>query len=280
MKLLVTGGTGQLGRAFAFLRDGSAHQFFLLSSREMDITDPQTISACFEAIRPDAVIHAAAYTAVDQAETEVDNAFRINVVGTRNIAAACLKYDSKMVYVSTDYVFDGSQAKPYTEFDKPNPLNVYGKTKLEGEIIAATICPRLFIVRSSWLYGDGHNFVRSILKLAQQQPLLTVVNDQTGTPTYAVDLARGILSLISSDDFGAYHMSNNGQCTWYEFAATILRLADSQTKVQPITTAELSRPAARPRYSTLRNYMLELTGGDYFRPWEIALADYIKLLQK
>lgn len=279
MKVLITGGNGQLGRAFAALADTPAFRFFPFNSQELDVTNPQQLEDRINNIRPDAVVHAGAYTAVDQAETDVDRAFRVNVVGTRNVAAACLKYSSKMVYISSDYIFDGAQNEPYTEFDRPNPLNVYGRTKLEGEMIAARICPRLFIVRSSWLYGDGRNFVRTILKLAQEQVPLNIVNDQTGTPTYALDLAGGILSLVGSDQFGTYHMSNGGQCTWYEFAAAILQLAGAKAEIKPVSTAESSRPALRPRYSTLRNYMLELTGGDHFRPWEAALSDYLKLLK-
>ncbi|MDT8899716.1 dTDP-4-dehydrorhamnose reductase [Anaeroselena agilis] len=279
MRLLITGGNGQLGRAFAALASMPDCQVLPLNSQELDVTDPRQLEDRFTKFPPDAVVHAGAYTAVDQAELEIDKAFRVNVVGTGNVAAACLKFCSKMVYISTDYVFDGSQNKPYTEFDRPNPLNVYGRTKLEGELLAARICPRLFVVRTSWLYGDGRNFVRTILKLAQEQASLSIVNDQTGTPTYAMDLARGILSLIAGAGYGTYHMSNSGQCTWYEFAAAILRLAGANVTIKPVSTAESSRPAVRPRYSTLRNYMQELTGGDCFRPWEAALADYIKQIK-
>lgn len=277
MKIIVTGGTGQLGRAFASLQDGSQAQIFCLSSQEMDVTNPAQVHTVLRQIRPDAVIHAGAYTAVDAAETNVDKAFRVNVVGTRNIAAACQAYGSKMAYISTDYVFDGKHHEPYTEFDRPNPLNIYGRSKLEGEYIAARLCPRLFIVRTSWLYGHGHNFVRTMLRLARERGAVTVVNDQTGTPTYTLDLAQGIFSLVKTAEFGTYHMSNQGQCTWYEFAQRIFQLAGLRTAVQPITTAEFALPALRPQYSVLRNYMLELTGGDHFRPWQDALADYMTL---
>ncbi|WP_425060471.1 dTDP-4-dehydrorhamnose reductase [Sporomusa carbonis] len=280
MKIIVTGGTGQLGRAFAALRDGYDDQIFCLSSRELDVTNPYQVNSLFNQLQPDAVIHAGAYTAVDKAETNADEAFRVNVVGTRNIAAACLSHDSKLVYISTDYVFDGKHGRPYTEFDQPNPLNVYGKSKLEGEKIAARICHQLFIVRTSWLYGEGHNFVRTILKMARERDFLTIVNDQTGTPTYSIDLARAIMSLVDTCEFGTYHMSNKGQCTWYEFAKEILRLAGLDAEVKPITTAEFALIASRPRYSVLRNYMLELTGGDCFRSWQEALADYITTINK
>lgn len=275
MKIIITGGSGQLGRAFAALADSFSGQMIILGSHEMNVTVPSQVNSILNQIRPDVVIHAGAYTAVDAAETARDEAFRVNVIGTRNIAAACLNYDSKMVYLSSDYVFDGSQSLPYTEFDLPNPLNVYGRSKLEGELIAARVCPKLFIVRTSWLYGEGRNFVRTILKLAQERKDLTVVNDQTGTPTYTADLAQGIMSIIETDEFGTYHMSNSGYCTWYDFAKEILRLAGLSTGVRPITTGEFAAGALRPQYSVLRNYMLELSGGDYFRCWQDALADYL-----
>lgn len=275
MKVIVTGGSGQLGQAFAALTDSSASQLIILESHVLDVTNPTQVHSIFQQARPDVVIHTAAYTAVDAAEAAPEEAFRVNVIGTRNIAAACLNYGSKLVYLSTDYVFDGQQSWPYTEFDRPNPLNVYGRSKLEGELIAARICPRLFVVRTSWLYGDGHNFVRTMLKLAREREYLTVVNDQTGTPTYAADLAQGIMALIKTDGFGTYHMSNSGYCTWCDFAKEILRLAGMTTVVQPVTTDAFAATALRPHYSVLRNYMLELSGGDYFRCWQEALADYI-----
>jgi dTDP-4-dehydrorhamnose reductase len=280
MKMIVTGGTGQLGRAFSDLIDTDDIQIFSFSSHELDVTNPHQINHIFNEVQPDVVIHAGAYTAVDAAETHADIVFRVNVVGARNIAAACLRYDSKLVYVSTDYVFDGKNNRPYTEFDQPNPLNIYGRSKLEGEIIAARICPRLFIVRTSWLYGEGHNFVRTILKLAKEREYLTIVNDQTGSPTYTVDLAQGILSLVNTFEFGTYHMSSNGQCTWYDFAREILRLAGQNIEVRPINTAEFALPAVRPAYSVLRNYMLELTCGDYFRSWQAGLRDYMSTIKK
>ncbi|HWR41618.1 dTDP-4-dehydrorhamnose reductase [Sporomusa sp.] len=280
MKIIVTGGTGQLGRAFADLSEPSNAQILCLSSREMDVTNPHQVNSVFNQVQPDVVIHAGAYTAVDAAEKEADAAFRVNVVGTRNIAAACLHYHSKLVYISTDYVFDGKYNRPYTEFDQTNPLNVYGRSKLEGEKIAARICPQLFIIRTSWLYGEGHNFVRTILRLAKEREYLTIVNDQTGSPTYTADLAQGILSLVDTHEFGTYHMSNNGQCTWYEFAKEILRLAGRSIEVKPITTAEFAMSASRPQYSVLRNYMLELTSGDYFRSWQEGLNDYINKIVK
>lgn len=278
MKIIVTGGFGQLGRAFAAYAESCNDQMILLGSRDMDVTIPYQVNSIFSQVRPDVVIHAGAYTRVDAAETAPQEAFKVNVIGTRNIAAACLNYNSKMVYLSSDYVFDGKQTRPYTEFDRPNPLNVYGCSKWEGEKIAARICPKLFIIRTSWLYGDGHNFVHAILKLGREREFLTIVNDQTGTPTYSIDLVEGVMALISTDGFGTYHMSNSGYCTWYDFAKEILRLAGLATTVQPITSDEYAAPAKRPRYSVLHNYMLELSGVDKFCCWQEALTEYLKYI--
>lgn len=275
MKILITGGTGQLGKAFSELTAAADVQIFSFAARELDVTDTQQLRTSFNLIRPDVVIHAGAFTAVDAAESQADAVFKVNVIGTRNVAAACLHYGCELIYISTDYVFDGKSSQPYTEFDQPNPLNIYGRSKLEGEIIAARICPRLYIVRTSWLYGLGHNFVRTVLKLAKEREYLTIVNDQTGSPTNSLDLAQGIMTLLNTWSYGTYHMSNNGQCTWYEFAREIVRLTGRNIDVRPISTADLALPAARPVYSVLRNYMLELAGGDYFRPWQEGLQAYI-----
>lgn len=274
MKIIVSGGSGQLGKALGALTSAS-RQILPLGSRQLDVTDPGQVNSVISQSRPDAVIHAAAFTAVDAAETAADQAFRVNVLGSRNIAAACLEQGCKLIYVSSDYVFDGRQRRPYTEFDPPNPLNVYGKSKYAGER-AAAVCPRLFIVRTSWLYGQGRNFVATILSLARRQDSLDVVDDQTGSPTYSADLARGILALAETNQYGTYHLTNQGECTWYEFARTILRLAGLNTAVRPVATAAFPRPAVRPAYSVLRNYMLELSGGTQFRHWEDALAEYMK----
>jgi dTDP-4-dehydrorhamnose reductase len=275
MRILVTGGQGQLGRAFQSLAAASVHEIITVDKAQMDITRQADVFSTVTQMAPDIIIHCAAYTNVDHAEQECDIAYKVNVIGTQNIAAACLQQTIKLVYVSTDYVFDGVKQQPYTEFDATNPINVYGKTKLAGEKLAAAICPRLFIARTAWLYGDGPNFVRTILKLAGEREFLTVVNDQTGTPTYAVDLAQAILTLVATEAYGIYHMTNSGSCTWYEFAREILLLAGLEKEVRPLTTAEFNRPAARPQHSILRNYMLELTIGDPFRPWQQALREYL-----
>ena len=275
MKVLVTGGNGQLGRAFSSADSG--HQVTALGHAMLDVTRYESVIQAVDTYQPDAVVHAAAYTNVDGAEADFDGAFRLNGNGTRNVAAACLNRNIKMVYVSTDYVFDGTGTRPYIELDEVNPLTVYGKTKLFGEQIAAQICPRLFVARTAWLYGDGNNFVRTMLKLAKERDYLTVVNDQFGTPTYTVDLAKAILSVLPTENYGTYHMTNQGSCSWYDFSREIFRIAGIEIEVRPVTTAQFPRPAKRPMYSVLRNYLLEMTIGDMFRPWEEALEEYLKL---
>lgn len=275
VKILVTGGNGQLGRALAHTVK-QADTMLTVDIDQLDVTCAANVEQVISEFQPDAVIHGAAYTNVDLAESDRDKAYRLNVIGTQNIASACLRHNAKLVYVSTDFVFDGAKQEPYVEFDSPNPASIYGKTKWEGELLAARICPRLFIARTAWLYGDGHNFVRTILRLTREQDCLRVVNDQTGTPTNANDLAAALLRLIKTEAYGTYHMSNNGQCTWYDFACAIARIKQIKTQIVPVTTADFPRPAPRPAYSVLRNYMLELTIGDQFRPWDEALAEYLQ----
>jgi dTDP-4-dehydrorhamnose reductase len=278
VKVLVTGGKGQLGRAFLSLAKSGEYrgcEFVIYDVEEMDILNAPLVMETISALKADAVVHAAAYTQVDKAEEDKEAAFRLNVTGTQNIAAACLENQIKMVYVSTDYVFDGQKNRPYTEFDATNPLSVYGRTKLLGENIAARINPRLFIARTAWLYGDGANFVKTMLRLAKERDSLSVVNDQTGSPTFARDLAQGIMRLIDTAHYGTYHMTNNGSCTWYEFSREIFSLSGAQVTVRPITTAEYPTAAVRPKCAVLENYMLKMTIGDNFRDWRSALTDYL-----
>jgi len=274
MKILITGAKGQLGREIA--RQGFEHQLLLTDFDTLDITNGAAVKAYFREVQPDAVIHCAAYTNVDGAESDNDGAFRVNVVGTQNIAAGCLATGARMVYVSTDYVFDGESQVPYREFDQVNPQSVYGYTKRQGEEIVRQILGRHYIVRTAWLYGDGNNFVRTMLKLAETNDTLRVVHDQVGTPTSTVDLARVIFKLLASDAYGTYHATCQGQCSWYEFACEIFRSAGKDVKVMPVTTSEFPRPAKRPMHSVLDNYMLRMTVGDPMRKWQDALGEYLK----
>lgn len=273
MKILVTGCNGQLGREIT--RQGYEHHLILANSGILNIANDVAVKEYFREVKPDAVIHCAAYTNVDGAETDIDSAFRVNVVGAQNIAAGCLEIGARMVYVSTDYVFDGQKREAYREFDKVNPQNVYGYTKLQGEEIVRQILGRHYIVRTAWLYGDGNNFVRTMLKLAETNDTLRIVHDQVGTPTSTVDLARVIFKLLSSDAYGTYHATCQGQCSWYEFACEIFRQTSKEVEVLRVNTTEFPRPAKRPMHSVLDNYMLRMTVGDPMRSWQEALKEYL-----
>ena len=275
MKILVTGAKGQLGTEVA--KQGNEHELILAGRGDLDITDARKVTSCLQELKPDAVIHCAAYTNVDGAESDEDGAFRVNVVGAQNLAAGCLEIGARLVYVSTDYVFDGTKQGVYREFDPVNPQTVYGRTKWQGEELVRQILGRHYIVRTAWLYGEGKNFVRTMLQLAEKQHTLKVVADQIGTPTSTVDVTRAIYRLLDSDAYGTYHASCQGQCSWYDFACEIFRKAGKQVQVLPVTTAEFSRPAKRPAYSVLDNYMLRMTVGDLMRSWQEALAEYIQL---
>lgn len=274
MKILVTGANGQLGREVE--RQGADHKLILTDYDTLDITDCRAVSSFMRDVKPDAVVHCAAYTNVDGAEADFDGAFRVNVVGPQNIAAGCLETGAKMVYVSTDYVFDGQSQKPYREFDKTNPQSVYGITKLQGEQIVKEIVGQHYIIRTAWLYGEGNNFVRTMLRLADSNDTLRVVHDQIGSPTSTVDLTNVIFKLLASDAYGTYHGTCQGQCSWYEFACEIFRQAGKEITVVPVTTDEFPRPAKRPAHSVLDNYMLRMTVGDPMRTWQEALTEYIK----
>ncbi|MBU2699034.1 dTDP-4-dehydrorhamnose reductase [Sporomusaceae bacterium BoRhaA] len=275
MKILVTGAQGQLGKEIA--RRGSEHEFILAGRDMLDITQESDVQILFRQAKPEVVIHCAAYTNVDGAEADPDGAFKVNVIGSQNMAAACLETGARLIYVSTDYVFDGAANKPYREFDPVNPQSVYGTTKWQGEELVRQILGRHYILRTAWLYGDGNNFVRTMLRLADEQPFLKVVHDQIGSPTSTVDLARAIFKLLQSDAYGTYHATCQGQCSWYDFAKEIFQQAGKNVDVCPITTAEFPRPAKRPAHSVLDNYMLRMTVGDPMRMWQEALQDYLAL---
>jgi dTDP-4-dehydrorhamnose reductase len=274
VKILVTGANGQLGREIA--RQGCGHELVLTDTDILDIRNGEAVRSFFQDVKPDAVIHCAAYTNVDGAEVDLDGAFRVNVVGAQNIAAGCLETGARMVYVSTDYVFDGQKQESYHEFDSINPQSVYGDTKWQGEEMVRQILGRHYIVRTAWLYGDGNNFVRTMLRLAETNDSLRVVHDQVGTPTSTVDLAKVIFKLLSSDAYGTYHATCQGQCSWYEFACEIFRQAGKKITVVPVTTSEFPRPAKRPMHSVLDNHMLRMTVGDPMREWQDALEEYLR----
>jgi len=276
MRVLVTGAGGQLGRELCAMAGGSAEVIGLERSA-LDVTD---LARCREAVgayRPDAVIHAAAYTAVDRAEVEPDEAFRVNAAGTRNMALAAREGRAKFCYISTDYVFDGRAAAPYNEYDAPNPLNVYGKSKLAGERLAQSLTDRWFVVRTSWVYGaHGANFVKTMLRLGAERGWVQVVADQTGSPTWAKDLAVFLLALVSTEAYGIYHAANAGHCSWYEFAKAIFEEKGMPVEVVPCTTEEFPRPARRPAYSVLDGAAVRYNGLPAMRHWREALREFLR----
>jgi len=280
LKVLITGCQGQLGKELCRQIDELNQvrpQFQVVATDldSMDITDTHQVQKIVSFEKPEVIINTAAYTKVDACETDEQTAFRVNALGARNLAVAAYNIGAKILQVSTDYVFDGTGRTPLREYDPVNPLSVYGKSKALGEQLVMTTNPRYFIVRTAWLYGEGHNFVRTILKLAAERDELKVVNDQVGTPTSTVDLARRILDLIQTEHYGVYHGTCEGECTWYEFARRILALKGINKRVIPISTTELRLPAKRPAYSVLENFMLSMVGLDNFRKWEEALEEYL-----
>jgi len=280
LKVLITGCQGQLGKELCRQIDELNQvrpQFQVVATDldSMDITDTHQVQKIVSFEKPEVIINTAAYTKVDACETDEQTAFRVNALGARNLAVAAYNIGAKILQVSTDYIFDGTGRTPLREYDPVNPLSVYGKSKALGEQLVMTTNPRYFIVRTAWLYGEGHNFVRTILKLAAERDELKVVNDQVGTPTSTVDLARCILDLIQTEHYGVYHGTCEGECTWYEFARRILALKGINKRVIPISTTELRLPAKRPAYSVLENFMLSMVGLDNFRKWEEALEEYL-----
>ena len=281
MKILVTGCRGQLGQELyrqIEARKQAREEFHLLATDvdTLDITDAIQVENMVKREKPDVIINTAAYTKVDACETDEQTAFRVNALGARNLAVAAYNIGAKILQVSTDYVFDGTGNTPLREYDPVNPQSVYGKSKALWERLVMTTNPRHFILRTAWLYGEGPNFVRTILKLAAERDELEVVNDQVGTPTSTVDLARCILDLIQTEHYGIYHGTCQGECTWYQFAKRILALKGIKIKVKPVSTEELNLPAKRPAYSVLENFMLDMVGLDRFRRWEEALAEYLR----
>jgi dTDP-4-dehydrorhamnose reductase len=254
MKVLVTGAKGQLGTDVLLMLEDKGFEVFGYSRQELDITNIERVNEIILSIKPDAIIHTAAYTKVDQAESEPDQAFLINAIGTRNVAVAAEKIDAKLVYVSTDYVFDGTATKPIGEFEPTNPINVYGDSKLAGEQMIRDFHSRFFIVRTSWVYGaHGNNFVKTMLKLGKKKKELSVIDDQIGSPTYTVDLAEQIIELIKTEKYGIYHISNKGQCSWYEFAEEIFKNRSIKIPLERISTSQLKQKAKRPSFSVLKN---------------------------
>ncbi len=254
MRIVLTGANGQLG--YELQRVLSGADLILADQPDFELTDP-AVGEKIAAQRPEVVIHAGSYTDVDGCERDPDTAFQVNAQGTRRVAEGAVKAGARLVYISTDYVFDGKKDDPYTESDPVNPLNIYGKSKLMGEREALATCPNTLILRTSWLYGlHGKNFVKTILQLAATWPEISVVDDQRGSPTYARDLAQVIVELVRREVVGLVHVGGEGEASWYEFARAILQEAQSGCRVLPISTATSGRLAPRPRYSVLSTALL------------------------
>lgn len=274
MKIAVTGAEGMLGHDLRRAFTDSDFAGFTIGT--LDITRLDDVMKQVRETRPDVMIHAAAFTDVDRCEAEPETAYLVNGIGARNVAMACEEVRCPMVYISTDYVFDGTRQADYNEWDPPGPVNQYGLSKLMGERFVTSCTNRFYIVRTSWLYGsNGKNFVDTIRRLLRERDSLDVVNDQRGCPTYTVDLAHTLRVLIGRG-YGTYHITNSGHCTWFDFAVEIARLSGSRTAINAVTSEQFRRPARRPAHSVLGKTMLRLEGIPEPRPWEEGLAAYLK----
>ena len=268
MKILVTGAAGQLGHDVCSENGGEAVG---IDIAELDITDRPTVNTYVKNKHPDAIIHCAAYTAVDKAESEPEKCHAINVLGTRYLAESARESEAKFLYISSDYVFDGTLDRPYETGDAPNPLGVYGCTKLEGENAVRSMLEKFFIIRTSWVFGiNGSNFVKTMLRLGRERGEVSVVADQFGSPTYTRDLAKLIAAMIRSEKYGVYHATNEGFCSWYDFACGIFRSAGNDVKVDHIITDEYPTEAVRPKNSRLSKKSLTDAGFGLLPTWQDA----------
>ncbi|WP_160674318.1 dTDP-4-dehydrorhamnose reductase [Clostridium sp. C8-1-8] len=293
MKILITGAKGQLGtQIINIIKSGKselgnvpsevvASEIIGIDVQELDITNLEATRDYIGAIKPDVVVNCAAYTNVDACETNEDIAFKVNAIGPRNLAIVCEELGAKLIHISTDYVFSGVGSKALKEYDLTGPVSVYGKTKLAGEEFVKQFSSKYFIVRTAWLYGyNGNNFVYTMMKLGKEKDFIDVVNDQRGNPTNAEDLAHHILKLIGTEEYGTYHCTGSGECTWYDFAKKIIELSGIDCEIRPCTSEQFVRPAKRPEFSSLDNMMLRCTVGDEMRDWEVAIKEFIDNIQK
>ena len=272
MKVLVTGANGMLGQDLCPYLEELGIMVIPTDYETMDITDSKQVEDVITKVRPDLIIHCAAYTNVDKAQEDIETATKLNIEGAKNVAVSANKINSTMVYISTDYVFDGTKNTPYLPTDTPNPINNYGLTKYQGELEVQKHCEKYYIARTSWLYGHkGKNFVETMISLADK-PELNVVNDQTGCPTWTMELIQGILKILNKP-YGIYHICGSGYTTWYGFADEIFKQINLKTNLKPCTTDKFPRPAKRPTYSVMENNNLT-------RDWKEALSDYLKLREE
>lgn len=279
MKILVTGITGQLG--FDVVRELKERKFDVIgvSSSEMDITDENKVREVITNTLPDAVIHCAAYTAVDKAEEEIEKCMAVNAKGTEYIANICHELDIKMMYFSTDYVFNGEDTQPWSVDDEIKPLNLYGNSKYKGEISVKSNLEKYFILRISWVFGiNGKNFVKTMINLSKNHLQISVVNDQIGSPTYTRDLANLVADMIITDKYGVYHVTNEGICSWYDFAVEIFKKSNIHVNVIPVDSSEFPTVAKRPKNSRMDKSKLDQNGFSRLPKWQDALQRYLKEL--
>lgn len=275
-KILVTGCNGQLGKAIQKEYESEAAELILTDVADLDITDNAQVLQFVREHKPQVIMNCAAHTAVDLCEEQWDLAYRINAIGPRNLAIAATQTGAKLMHISTDYVFSGDGDHPYTEFDPVGPTSAYGKTKLEGERFVQQFAKNYFIIRTAWLYGDGKNFVKTMLKLSETRDNVSVVKDQFGSPTSAAELAKMMHHLEPTENYGLFHGTCEGSCSWADFADEIFRLAGLPTKVNHITTEEYGSATRRPAYSVLDNYMLRLTTDFRMADWQDAIREYME----
>lgn len=280
MKVFVTGVKGQLGHDVVNELTERGIEAVGVDIEEMDITDAACVTRVIREAAPDAVIHCAAYTAVDAAEENEELCRRVNAEGPRNIAMVCRELDIKMIYISTDYVFSGQGERPWEPEDEREPQSVYGQTKYEGELAVQELLDKFFIVRIAWVFGiNGKNFVKTMLKLAETHDTIRVVNDQFGSPTYTYDLARLLADMILTEKYGVYHATNEGICSWYDFACAIFEEAGVSVNVVPVTTEEYGAKAKRPANSRMNKDKLTEQGFEKLPSWQDALRRYLRELK-
>ena len=280
MKILVTGASGQLGQDLMIELAARGHNVTGVSSKEFNLTDPEAVKSYVSAMQPEAVMHCAAYTAVDLAEDDADTCLAVNHLGTAAIAKACADIGCKLLYISTDYVFPGDGERPWETEDETEPLNLYGKSKLLGEYAVRAATANHFIVRISWVFGvNGKNFVKTMLRLGAEREQLTVVNDQFGSPTYTKDLAVLLADMIVTEKYGTYHATNEGICSWYEFACAIMEQAGLPAKVLPVSSDQYLSRAKRPFNSRMSKEKLTATGFHRLPAWDDALGRFLTELE-
>ena len=280
MRVFVTGVKGQLGNDVMGQLEKQGLTGIGVDVEEMDITDPEACRKVITEAKPDAVIHCAAYTAVDAAEDNVELCRKVNGEGTRNIARVCRDLNIKMMYISTDYVFNGQGERPWEPDDYREPLNVYGQTKYEGELAVEELVENFFTVRIAWVFGRGKNFIKTMLRLGRENGAVNVVNDQIGSPTYTYDLARLLVDMIQTEKYGRYHATNEGICSWYEFACEIFRQAGmTEVKVTPVSSGQFQAKAKRPMNSRMSKEKLTEEGFERLPSWQDALGRYLKTLE-